>query len=111
MQNYNYRWNDKRQTRQISSELITAHAVNQIQTRLVGITDVDEVVDKVLQFRPTISKMKDHEQVMVVIRQLGQTISKMGSSGNLVVACVDPRTMTIKTVMLRFSRQMGKKVK
>lgn len=108
--NYKYTWNDKRQNRVISSELFTSHAIKNIKGRLSGLVTIQDVEDKINQYRPELSNMHDNEQVMIVIRQLGQTMSRNGSNGNLVVACVDPRTVTVKTVMLRHSRQLGQKL-
>jgi len=94
----------------ISTEFITKHALERIQTRMVGIITLEEVKDKVDKYRPELSRMHDYNQVHIVLKKLDKVCHIHGSSGDLVVACVDPRTVTVKTVMLRYHWQMGQKM-
>jgi len=89
---------------------MTNHAIERIKTRFVGITSVSEVEDIINKFRPELSKLSDRDQVMVVIKKLDKVCHINGSHGNVVIACVDPRTVTVKTVMLRHSGQLGHKL-
>lgn len=93
----------------ISNEFITRHAKKRIQTRMVGIITLQEIMDRVDRYRPDLAKMHAYDQVHIVMKKLDKVCHINGSSGNLVVACVDPRTVTVKTVMLRYDWQMGTK--
>lgn len=109
-QNYNKKWDDTSQIRHISSEFITLHALDNINGRLKGLVTLEEIQDKVDKYTPQLLKMTDYEQVMLVIKDLKCHIKRGTYNGNLIVACIDSRTMTVKTVMLRNTYQMGQKV-
>ena len=110
MQNYKFRWDDKRQNIRISNKTITDHAIKQYESRLSNLISLDEIIDSMEKHKGIITKYKHKRQVMLVVKSLNQTITVENSTGNLIVACIDPRTSTIKTLMLRNSEQMGKKV-
>lgn len=109
-QNYNLKWDDSKQIRHISSEFITLHALDNINGRLKGLVTVEEVQDKLDKYTPQLNKMHDMEQVILVIKDLKCHIKRGKYNGDLIVACIDPRTLTVKTVMLRNTYQMRQKL-
>lgn len=88
------------------------HAEHRVNERLAGITTSTQIMAIVASKVDVISKCTDW-QAVVVIKRLNRTITVrtadgQESSGNVVVACVDPKNMDIKTVMLRHSWQLRK---
>lgn len=98
------------QDRIISTRLMTNHAMDRIKSRFDGIITINQVIDKINQYRPELSKLTHLDQVLVVIDKLDKVYHINGSHGDIIVACVDPRTITVKTVMLRHSGQLGHKL-
>ena len=109
-QNYNYKWDSNKQDIKISHNLLTRHSINAINGRLSDLVTIQDVKDSVIKHHDTIIKHKSQRQVMIIIKAFKHVINRGTSNGKLIVACIDPKTITVKTVMLRHSRQMGKKV-
>jgi len=78
------------------------HARQRLDDRGVTEAEVLASIEKVL---PRIIGRKESE-IRVLIRKLPRTVrTPDGSTGNLVVACIDTASLTVKTVMLRQSNQ------
>lgn len=96
---------------------LSRHAISQIKTRgeSTGLFTVDDVAAACQAAESGIRTCKDAQEVRVIVRTVQGTVRLQdgsfgvflpdGSNGQLVVACVDPRTLTVKTVMLQRVRQ------
>jgi len=86
---------------------LTLHASEQIQSR--GVVTATEVLEAVRRNEDVISQSQSC-QVMVIVKTFsGKICLPDGSNGDTVLACVDPRTMRVKTVMLQRSSQVERK--
>jgi hypothetical protein len=89
---------------------LTFHAIQQILSRKV--VDEAAVLDAVNKNGAKIERLgKSHNEVRVIVKTLkGRVVCPDGSNGNLVVACIDPKTQNVKTVMLTNSYQVNEKI-
>jgi hypothetical protein len=88
---------------------LTRHAVEQISKR--SVTTESEVFESVNRLEGKITASNCFE-VRVIVRRLSVTLTTPdGSTGDLIIACIDPTNRTIKTVMLQNSWQAAKKSK
>jgi len=84
--------------------VISGHAARQAALR--GIS-TEAVVQKVEQVFDRVARSKARE-VRVLVARLPRVVQAPdGSRGSLVVACIEPRSMTVKTVMYRLPGQTG----
>lgn len=86
---------------------LTYHAREQITSR--GITTDSEVLDAVNQRVDQVSGSKSWEVKVVVKRLEAKVYCPDGSNGDVVVACVDPKNLAVKTVMLQRAAQVARK--
>lgn len=96
---------------------LSMHAINQINTRgeSTGLFTVDDVTAACHAAESGIKKFTDSQEVRVIVKTVCGSVRLQdgsfgvylpdGSNGQLVVACMDPRTLTVKTVMLQRERQ------
>lgn len=68
---------------------------------------VEEILEAVIRCEPKIHRTKHFEALVVVKRFTHKVVCPDGSNGNLLIACVQPRDLYIKTIMLQRSEQMG----
>lgn len=86
---------------------LTRHAKDQIQAR--GF-DAREVLDTVNQHAYQIERSGAFEVRVIVRRFHGYVCTAPdGSTGDNIVACIDPQRRTIKTVMYQHSWQIERK--
>ncbi len=86
---------------------LSRHAKEQCDAR--GIASTEEVEAAVKKAAAKIGKSNTWE-VRVVVKQFSNKVSLPdGSNGNLVIACVDPQSGTVKTVMLQRESQTRRK--
>lgn len=76
---------------------LSRHAAEQCACR--GIATPDEVLGACRGHEREIEASEAY-QVKVIIKRLAYEIRTSGSEGSVVVACVDPKTLVVKTVML-----------
>ena len=82
---------------------MSRHAREQLASRAV-VTE-EEVIDACTKVEGQIASSRDW-QAVVVVKTLEQKVSfPDGSNGDMVVACVDPDSRVVKTVMLRRQEQ------
>lgn len=97
----------RNRARQASQARLTTHARQQIQKRPV-VSD-REVLAAVASKASEIAETDAYE-VRVIVKTLPEKVYfPDGSNGDTVLACVDPDTMNIKTVMLQRSSQVERK--
>lgn len=104
---------------------ITKHALDQIESRQEGrafsregtflgvvrqVVTVDHVEAAVTQHLKRIQKSKAPEVRLVVRTFKAEVLCSDGSNGDVVLACIDPQTVTVKTVMLQRSGQVLHKI-
>jgi hypothetical protein len=82
-------------------------------TRVKGIVSAAEVLRIVTGKESQISKLASSTvEVRVIVKRLKYSVvTEDGSNGDLVLACVDTRTMAVKTVMLQRTEQAKVKCK
>jgi hypothetical protein len=84
---------------------LTVHARRRIAER--PFTDEGEVMKVMLNKGPAIRRHWEQHEVRVIIKTLKAVIELPdGSNGDVVVACVDPASVTVKTVMLERAEQI-----
>jgi hypothetical protein len=85
---------------------LSQHSKERILTRLNGLTDEAEVIRAVTRQLPAILGIQAPE-VKIVIKTLKVFLYLDDeSNGDAVVACVDPRSLRVKTVMLTRQSQL-----
>jgi hypothetical protein len=88
--------------------VLSKHATERIDGR--GITSDREVNAVVSSYAAEIRQHQSEFEVRVVVRSLRFKVSLPdGSNGDLVIACVDPRSLVVKTVMLQRRGQAQRK--
>jgi hypothetical protein len=88
---------------------ITKHAEAQIIDR--GVTTTAEVLTAVNAKLSQIRASRTWEVRVIVKRLRVQVFLPDGSNGDVILACVDPVTLNVKTVMLQRSAQVERKAK
>lgn len=88
---------------------LTFHARSQCKSRGVSPREVLRAVEQV---ESQIKAASDQYEAKVVVKTLhGHVFLPDGSNGDTVIACVDTRTLRVKTVMLQRSTQVERKSK
>lgn len=106
---------------------LTNHARRQIQGRTEGLAYDKRTGDLLGKVRQVVSedqvnaaieknlqriRRSQAAEVRVIVREFKvQVVCADGSNGDVVLACVDPRTVTVKTVMLQRSTQVAHKIR
>ena len=87
---------------------ISYHAKSQIETRAVcTVREVQEAVTQHLG-----GKQLKHREAKIIVKSLpSYVVLPDGSNGTIVIACVDTRTLVVKTVMLQRRSQVIRKSK
>lgn len=89
---------------------ILLHAKQRLDTRFSHIPDLEKTVINECDKRANeIRQYRSYYQVLVEIKSLPRVIRLSdGSTGDIIVAAIDPKNMEVKTVMLRLSDQKDK---
>jgi len=86
---------------------ISFHSNTRINTRFAGLLTEDEVTRAISSKADRISP--NYPEAKVVVKSFGRKVfANDGSNGQHAVACVDTRTGTVKTVMLRRTGQLDR---
>jgi len=91
----------------MTTPILSIHASQQIATR--RITTEEEVLQAVARYSARILCSRAPEVKVIVRTYRTRIILNDGSNGDVVLACVDPQTLIIKTVMLQRSSQVERK--
>lgn len=93
----------------MTTPILSIHASQQIATR--HISTQEEVLQAVSRHASHILRLAGRTDEVKVIVRTYQTriVLNDGSNGDVVLACVDCRTLVIKTVMLQRSSQVARK--
>lgn len=84
--------------------ILSKHSKEQAIKRVSGLVSEQEILGKVSAVAEQVKSTREW-QAMVIVKRLPAVVRRGKSSGNMVVACVEPSTMVVKTVMLRFDWQ------
>lgn len=85
---------------------LTLHAREQCHQRGFSTDEVESVVNK---YASRIGESRSWEVRVVVKKLSGKVYLPDGSNGDVILACVDPVRMTVKTVMLQRYSQVVRK--
>lgn len=86
---------------------ILSHAKHRIEERFYQVPDMVRVVMGICDEKEDeIRQYSSYYQVLVTIKTLKKVVRLPdGSTGNIIVAAIDPKNMEVKTVMLRQDTQ------
>lgn len=105
--------------------ILTVHAREQIEARkdgdilaypsgklikhVTGVVTPSEVIEVVNAKIPQVKQVRGYE-ARVIVKILQSIVTcEDGSNGDVIVACVDPSTLKVKTVMLQRKSQVQRK--
>jgi len=91
----------------MTTPILSIHASKQIATR--HITTEEEVLQAVARHSARIQRSRAPEVKVIVRTFRTRIVLNDGSNGDVVLACVDPQTLVVKTVMLQRSSQVERK--
>ncbi len=93
----------------ILNVFFSKHATLQADARDINQAEVLEAVQKNAD---KIARMSSRtNEVKVIVKHTKYTVARDGSNGDMIVACVDAKTGTIKTVMYQNQWQVSYKSK